>query len=171
MGDRYEPESDFLGAILSGNVPLPDDEPEEGATSALHAELSEANLQKLICFTRDEVLSNRDWATFLLAQREIDTPLVRHALLRASGDVEDNVRHEALWGLARRDPGLALPLVREALEGSAVSVPLMEAAALCADRSLVLGLREWAGASGLSDAIMSYLRDALAACESGTPSA
>lgn len=168
MGDRYEPESDFLGAILSGNVPLPDDEPEEGATSALHAELSEANLQKLIRFTRDEVLSNRDWATFLLAQREIDTPFIREALLEASRDVEDDVRHEALWGLARRDPDLALPLVREALERSA-SVPLMEAAAHCADPSLVPTLREWAEVTSLSEIIRLHLVDALAACESGTP--
>ena len=170
MGDRYAPESDFLNAIIAGNVPLPGDEPEGGAESPLHAGLSAANLRELIRLTRDEVLSNRDWATFLLAEKEVDTPLVRAALLEASRDVAEVVRHEALAGLARRDPGLALPIVREELDGS-VSVPLMEAVEHCIDPSLVPGLRKWVGASDLSDTIRRYLVDALAACESGTPPA
>lgn len=170
MSERYLPEADFLNSLRDGDVPLPGDELEEAETSPLFAELCEANLQVLIRFMRDDDRSNRDWATFMLALRDFDTPAVRDALVRASRDADDIVRDEAIWGLARRDTSLALPLVLKVLDSN-VSVPLLGAAELCADLSLVAALRAWREEIDVSESFFSYLADALAACEGSTPSA
>ncbi len=169
MGNRYEPNSDFLNAILAGNVPLPGDELENGEASPLRDELSEANLRALIRLMEDDDVANRDWATFFLAQTELDRPDIRDALLRASRDAKDDVRCEALLGLAQRDTGLALPLVREALRGDTISIPLMEAASLCADPSLLADLEAWTEVSGFSSRLNKSIAEALAACGSSTP--
>ena len=164
MSQRYLPTAAFLVSLFDGEVPLPRDEPEEGETSSLYDELREANLRVLIRSTREGDTANRDWAAFFLAQIDVDTPAVRAALVEASNYADDDASHEALWGLARRDTGLALPLVLAALQRG-VSVPLAEAAELCADPSLLADLRAWADKPGYSDAIYSYLADAIAACE------
>ena len=59
MSELYEPASEFLRADCAGEVPL------SGGAFAL------ANLRRLIETTRDEDRSNRDWATFLLANRKL----------------------------------------------------------------------------------------------------
>lgn len=164
MGQRYLPTSPFLMSLHDGEVPLPGDEPEEGETSALHDELREANLQVLIRATREGDATNRDWAAFFLARMDVDTPAVRAALVQASSYADDNASDEALWGLARRDTGLALPLVLAALQ-SRVSIPLADAAELCADPSLLADLRAWADELGYSDSIYHNLAKAIAACE------
>jgi HEAT repeat protein len=152
MCELYEPASEFLRAVCAGEVRL------SGGAFAL------ANLRRLIKMTRDEDRSNREWATFLLTQQEIDTPAVRDALIRGAADDDFVVRAEAVLDLAKRDPALALPRVQEALRTGSVAVPMLEAAALCADRSLVRDLRRWAEPSNepLLDKLAS---DALAACQ------
>jgi hypothetical protein len=100
-----------------------------------------ANFAKLVALTTDEDEANRDWATLLLGQLEIDTPELRQALLRAADDVSGIVRAEAIGGLAQRDRALALPLVKRELELEFVWLPLFEAAELVADPSLVELLR------------------------------
>src|SRR5260221_5855 len=156
MTDRREPASDFLKAVVADDLPLST----EGS--------GEANLHRLIALTRDPDRSNRDWATFLLASEDVDDATVRGALLDAANDDDSIVRAEAIFGLARRDRGLALPLVRQALADNIVAFPIFEAAALLADASLVEGLL---GFTGPSDE--PYLDQcacgALAACESGLP--
>ena len=152
MRERYEPRSDFLRAIIAEEVPL------------TGGEIAEANLRLLIEMTRDEDRSNRDWATFLLAQEETDTPAVREALIRAAKDDDDVVRAEAVLGLAKRDPPLALPLVQEALRFEVIVGPMLEAAALCAHPSLIPDLRIWAEASD-EPFVDKLASDALAACE------
>ena len=72
MTERYVPNSDFLKALIDDDAPLVDGD---------HAK---ANLARLIEMTADEDLANRDWATLLLAQQDIDTPTVRGALLAAA---------------------------------------------------------------------------------------
>ncbi|WCT74399.1 lyase [Sphingomonas naphthae] len=152
MSDLYEPESDFLKAIVAEEVPLSG------------SEWAEVNLSRLIAMTADGEKADRDWATFLLAQEELDTQGVRDALLRAARDEDNVVRAEAILGLARRDVRLALPLVQAGLREDVVSIPLLEAAALCAHPSLIADLRVWAQPSDESyvDAIAA---EALAACE------
>jgi HEAT repeat protein len=151
--EKYLPASEFLQAMVA----------------EVGAELSEANLRQIIQMMQDEDRSNRDWATFLIAQQDVDTPAVRDALMCASGDDDAVVRAEAAWGLARRDPRLALPLVQEGLRASKVYIPMLDAAALCADPSLIADLRVWAEPSD-NPLIDERAAEALAACEKSTPS-
>ncbi|WP_070158237.1 HEAT repeat domain-containing protein [Sphingobium phenoxybenzoativorans] len=125
MTDRYLPPSDFLNAIIAEDVPL-----SGGA-------LADANLQLLMAMTADDDAANRDWATMLLAQQNIDTPQVREALLRSAHDADENVRSEAILGLAQRDPVIALPLIREALAQDSVQLGIFEAAEIIASPELV----------------------------------
>ncbi|WP_346895829.1 HEAT repeat domain-containing protein [uncultured Roseibium sp.] len=154
MSDRYEPQSDFLRAVIADEAPL------------TGGELAEANLRLLIKMTSDADLSNRDWATFLLSQEDTDTEAVRAALIRAAQDENEFVRAEAVLGLAKRDPTLALPLVQNALKADSVACPMFQAAEYCAHPSLVDDLRRWTKPSG-EPFLDSCAADALAACESG----
>lgn len=156
MCERYQPESEFLKAVIAEQAPLSG------------GEFGEANLRRLIDMTRDEDRANRDWATFLLAQEDTDTIAVRDALLRAAQDHDDAVRAEAVFGLAKRDRDLALPLVQEALRADAVSAPVLHAAALCAHPSLIEDLRIWAAPSD-NPFLDKLAAKALTACEQRKP--
>ena len=156
MDDRYLPPSDFLQTIIADEVPLSG------------GEHGEANVRRLIEMTRDEHQANRDWATFLLAQQNIDTPEVRAALATAADDENECVRSEAILGLAQRDKSVALPFIQRELAGESVALPIFEAAALLADASLVEDLRCYAAPSG-DDYIDALALDALNACETGQP--
>ena len=151
VDEGYSPPSDFLCSIVAEDVPL------SGSPFA------EANLCRLILLTGDPDHANRDWATFLLAQSEIDTPEVRAALLKVAYANDDIVRDEALSGLAQRDPTLALPLVQEALRGKNITGPALEAAELCAHPSLIADLRVWAEPSDGAH-VDERAAEALAAC-------
>jgi HEAT repeat protein len=152
VSERYEPPSDFLKAVIAEQVPL------------IGGEYAEANLRQLIDLTRDPDTANRDWATLLLSQEGANTPDVRAALVQAASDEDAVVRAEAVLGLAHRDPEAALPFVQEALQGAAVTVPVLEAAAICAHPSLITDLRVWAEPSDepYADRLAA---EALAACE------
>jgi len=156
MRDRYEPTSHFLKAIVAEDVALSG------------SQWAEQNLQRLIELTRDDDRSNRDWATFLLAQEEADHPAIRAALLHAAKDDDEVVRAEAVLGLAKRDVLLALPFVQEGLRAATVAIPMLEAAAICAHPSLVSDLRIWAEPSDEPFADEAAA-DALAACEGISP--
>lgn len=91
---------------------------------------------------------------------------MRQALLAAAEDENVYVRAEAILGLAQRNKALALPLIRRELGHERVAVPLFEAAALVADRSLVDDLRDFTVPS--DNAFMDELAvKALGACEAG----
>lgn len=128
--DRYEPPSAFLKSLIEDDAPL------SGADG-------ESTRSRLMMLMRDDHPANRDWATLLLAQQDLDTDEVRQALLAAAEDENDFVRAEAILGLAQRDRMLALPLVRRELSYERVAVPLFEAAALIADPSLADDLRDF----------------------------
>ncbi len=136
------------------------DWPQDGPVVAEMAE-------ELIEFLTDADVANRDWATFLLAQSAADGADVREALIRAASDRDPVVRGEAVLGLARRDAGLALPLVRAGLSAQAVSLPLLEAARLCAHPMLILDLEYWARPSSNRLADMAAT-EALFACRAGS---
>lgn len=154
MAERYEPASDFLKAVIAEEVPLSG------------SDFADANMQRLISLTRDDDLSNRDWATMLLASQEADTPEIRKALLSAANDANDIVRAEALVGIAQRDRALALPLTLLALSGEQVSMAVFEAAALIADPALVDALRPWTEPSDY-EWLDELARKALVVCGSG----
>lgn len=149
--DGYWPTSTFLRMVANDAVQL------TGSEAAEH------NLRRLIGFTRDLDVSNRDWATMLLAQQEIDTADVRQALLAATEDADVDVRAEALQGLAERDKQLALPLVERELAKEECGYGAFEAARLIAHPVLIGSLRNWEGRfpdSGWDDLV----RRAVTAC-------
>jgi hypothetical protein len=156
MKDRYEPKSDFLRSVIAEEAPLSG------------GELAEANLRLLIKLTSDADLSNRDWATFLLSQEDTDTETIRAALISTAQDENEFVRAEAVRGLAKRNPSLALPLVQKALRSDRVAFAMFEAAEYCAHPSLVKDLRRWAEPSD-EPILDGRAADALAACEKGVP--
>jgi hypothetical protein len=148
----YSPESPFLCSIINNEIVLDD------------SEYGQANFRLLISFTTHPVDKERDWATMLLAQQEIDTPEVRVALIRAASDPHETVRAEALVGLAQRDRALALPLVLRELARDHISYTVSEAVELLADPALLAGLEGWNKPTG-DDWADSIFRDAVAACQ------
>lgn len=150
--DKYEPSSEFLRRMIKRTDALSDNSEDRRA------------LARLIKMTRDHDVANRDWATMLLRQQGLDTPEVRDALLFAAKDENESVRAEAIRGLADMDRSLALPLVREALKSDNVSAPILEAAAIVADASLIHDLRAFAEPSD-DDYLDRLTLEAIAACE------
>jgi hypothetical protein len=149
--DNYVPPSPFLQSLIDDDAALTGDE-------------AEASISQLMALMRDDDASNRDWATLLLAQLDIDTADVRAALLEAADDKNEFVRAEAIRGLVQRDRTIALPLLKRELSMDRAAVPLFEAAVLVADQSLVENLLDFATES--EDAFMDKLAgEALKACE------
>lgn len=103
----------------------------------------------------------------LLASEEVDTPVIQDALLAALRDENDVVRAEALLGLARRDPVLAIPFALEALSNEQACMAVFEAAELIADPALADALLPWTEPSD-NEWLDKLARDALAACERGS---
>lgn len=132
MLDPYLPQSDFLLSVIDQKVQFGE------------GDLGDANLNHLLTLTRDPNAANRDWATLLLAQLQLDRADVREALIVAASDPEMSVRAEAVLGLAMINKSLALPFVRQELSGPSVSMPLLEAASIVADSSLVEDLEAFA---------------------------
>lgn len=156
MTALYSPASDFLKAVAADQVPL------------FGSDFADANFQRLIAMTRDEDRSNRDWATLLLSQQDVDTPQVRDALTIAAQDEDNVVRAEAILGLAQRDRALALPFARNELMSDYACMSIFEAATLIAHPSLAELLRPWVQPS--DDEYLDHLaREALDACENGNP--
>jgi hypothetical protein len=149
MPSGYRPSSPFLnGLLLADEVPLSEDE-----------------IARLIELMSDEDVSNRDWATMLLAQDIADSPIIRAALLERVGDNEAAVRAEALSGLALRDRVLALPLVSRELDGDAPAMPTFEAAMHIGDPALLPHLLPWrAERSEPPDTIDEAAEQAIARC-------
>jgi hypothetical protein len=154
--ERYEPTSDFLTAVINDDAPL------SGSI------FGDDNLRRLIAMTRDPDRANRDWATFLLAQSDFDDDAIRRALLCAAADDDEMIRAEAIAGLARRDRGVALPLIKQALAARSVPHPIFEAAAYAADPALVDDLRRFASPSE-DPHIDEMIAEVLTACETGKP--
>ena len=152
MTDLYEPEAEFLTWVLSGDAQL------------TGSPFAEANLRRVIALMGDGQTANRDWATFILAHEEVDGDEVRKALISATKDVDAMVRSEALLGLAMRDRDLALALVKRELEGDEWEIPVLEAAELLADPSLLEALRRWQGTAEKESTNKEIVR-AIAACE------
>ena len=151
MEEPYLPPSDFLRAIINEEVLF-----DQGA-------FGESNLIRLIAMTRDLDVANRDWATMLLSQLNLDRPEVRDVLLEASSDTNLNVRAEAILGLAQLDPAAALPLVKHELEGDMVTMPLLEAAILTAHPSLIHDLQALSEPSD-DEFLDKLVADAIIAC-------
>jgi hypothetical protein len=156
MTDGYEPTSNFLIWVLNEEAPLTGSE--QAAT----------NLRRVITLTTDDDAANRDWATFILGNQDIDTPATRTALVARADDPVERVRAEAIRGLARKDRLLALPFIQRALAARSAMVDVFEAAAIVADASLIDALRQFAKKAE-ADWTGDVVREALQACETGVP--
>jgi|CXWL01.1.fsa_nt_gi hypothetical protein len=156
MRAYYEPSSDFLIWVINEDAPL------------TGAEFGEANLRRVIELTADDDVANRDWAAFVLGNVDLNTPVIRTALLTCADDTDGRVRAEAIRGLARKDRSLALPYVKRALAAPPVKVNVFEAAALVAHPSLVQSLLKFATKTD-DESFDELVRDALLACQSCKP--
>ena len=128
----------------------------------------------LMQLTRDADRDVRDWATFGIASMtDVDTPAVREALVARVSDDDDEIRGEALIGLARRRHPAAVALIRDELSRPFAGDWSIEAAELAADASLYPAIEAvW---ETLSTADKTHFRQtfdsALDACTAKDPSA
>ena len=154
--EDYRPPSAFLQHLID----------EEPALSGGPAE--DARALQLIALTRDADPANRDWALLVLAQSELETPEALAALVAGMDDEEHDAALEALIGVAMRAPALALPRVAELLDEDVIDSMTLEAAAYCADPSLVPALeaigRE---VEDDDDSFTTLLAEAIESCTTG----
>jgi len=103
-----------------------------------------AVIDTLIRLSRDDNDAVRDWATFGIgSQFSLDTSEVREALLDRTTDRSQDVRDEALVGLAHRRDRRALPLVRQQLSEDNPGPLVFEAAEYLAHPDLLDSLAGW----------------------------
>lgn len=119
-------------------------------------------IDALIRLAGDEDGDVRNWAVFGLgSQIETDTPEIRSALRQALDDPDDDVRGEALVGLATRGDASVIPALLNEWRDGDVSVLSLEAAEECRDPSLGERLSQLAEILEIDDE--SYLAGKLAA--------
>ncbi len=94
-------------------------------------------IDTLIALTRDEEANVRDWATFGLGQGDADANPIRDALAERLDDEDDDVRAEAIAGLARRRDERALEPLVDALRAGETGPQIFEACEAMADPRLV----------------------------------
>lgn len=119
----------------------------------------------LVGMTRDRDAHVRDWAVFGLGTiLDVDTRAVRDALAERLTDPDDDTRHEALVGLARRKDQRVVSALLGELTSDEVGTLAVEAAELIAESELKLhlvSLREWWDVDG------DLLERAIHACDTG----
>jgi HEAT repeat protein len=120
----------------------PDREVRLGVVSGLSSHDDLGAIGGLILLTQDDDRDVRDWATFGLGSlTAVDTPELRDALLARLSESDDEIRGEALIGLARRRHPDALGLVRDELNRPFAGDWVIEAAERLADSSLYPALQ------------------------------
>jgi hypothetical protein len=120
---------------------------------------TEAVTDALIRLSRDDVDEVRDWATFGIGSiLELDTSDVRDSLFARTTDRSQEVRDEALVGLAHRRDPRALPLVREQLANGNVGRLVFEAAQYLAQPSLLDALAGWVADNPDDEALLGAVR-------------
>lgn len=88
-------------------------------------------MDALLGLMEDEDADIRDWATFGLGTlSDLDSPRIREQLAAALNDPSEDVRLEALAGLARRRDVKVLPALIAGLEQAEVDDMILEAASL-----------------------------------------
>lgn len=165
LGNFELEESDAtLLAELSSLARSPRAELRRAVASALGGVETDEGLEILIQLCDDEDAATRNWATFGLAQlTERDSEDLRSALLRRVRDPDEEVRGEALLGLALRADARVEEPLEKALQGDTVGELELQAAQALGAPSLLpalLDLRDW------WDAEDQALEEAIAACRS-----
>ncbi len=89
------------------------------------------SVTNLLALMRDANADVRDWATFGLGVLgDCDSPEIRDALTCRLADQNEDVREEAMVGLAKRKDERVLPNLLEALQQPSVTVRVTESAHL-----------------------------------------
>jgi hypothetical protein len=93
---------------------------------ALGGRTDDASIAALIELSDDEDADTRNWSTFALgALSEADSPVIRDALAARLMDTDDEVRGEAMAGLARRlDQRAVQPVLRELSEPDVMTLAI-----------------------------------------------
>jgi len=108
----------------------------------------------LIQLTVDSVARVRDWATFGIGiLGELDGPEIRAALVARLTDDDDDVRGEAMHGLAERGDARAVPFILEELKQDKFLCVAVEAAAKLPDSSFLVHLEQALEANPEDDAL------------------
>jgi HEAT repeat protein len=112
-----------------------------GVVNGISGQSHPAAVQTLVELSRDEDRETRDWATFGLGTFiDTDSEEIREALAARLGDEVEEIRNEALVGLARRRDPRALPPLLVALSGAEPSAMHIEAAMALGDAALLPSL-------------------------------
>jgi HEAT repeat protein len=78
---------------------------------------SASAIDALLALTSDSSASVRDWAVFGLGVLgEVDSHRIREALIRRLDDVDEDVREEAIVGLAKRRDDRVVPMICQILD-------------------------------------------------------
>lgn len=138
-----------------------------GIVSALSCHDDRRATDALIKLSRDTDRDVRDWATFGLGSMcEADYLGLREALRARLADDDEEIRWEAMQGLASRKDGSVIPHIIAALEGDSVKAGFLEAAKTAADPTLLPALMKLhAGLRADDDGYwVGCLHEAIAAC-------
>ena len=130
---------------------------------------AEAAPKVLIDLSSDEDEDVRNWATFGLAQMlDTDTPEIREALLNRLHDEYDEIRGEALLGLAlRKDERVIEPLIQElanAHDAETLWDHIIEAASEMPDPRMCVYLKRLYEKFEISSNTEDYYKKAFEAC-------
>ncbi len=110
---------------------------------AINTHTSDKAVAMLVEFSRDADDDVRNWATFGLGtQRDRNDEVIRNALAARLDDPHDEVREEALVGLARRKDERVIEPLRKALSGKTVAELSVEAAKELASPELLPALQK-----------------------------
>ena len=148
----------------------PDEDVRYGVVFGLLTHETQEAIDTLIELSNDEDEDVRNWATFGLGtQIDVDTPEIREALFQRlnekGNDTCDDVRGEALVGLAKRkDKRVFEPLMKE-LEREDAGPLILEAAEEFADPRLLPALLRLKDLWAESDI---YLENAIEACQNNS---
>lgn len=112
----------------------------EAVAAFLHNSFVEQAIECMLALADDESVGARNWALTALARLPGDE-VVLVALVRGAFDSDDETRHEAILGVAKRSPVVARGFIGRELRAGCVSAPILEAVSEAPHRSFLSDLR------------------------------
>lgn len=166
LGHRRSPRAIEPALALAAH---PNPEIRFGIVSALSGHEDRRATDGLISLSRDDDRDVRDWATFGLGSIcTSDYPELREALRDRLTDADEEVRWEAMKGLAERKDADVVPHILAALAVDDVKAGVLDAARTAADPTLLPALMKLRDGLDPDDGYwVGCLDDAIAACSDG----